>query len=249
MTAALPILAALAPLMAWDGTTPAQLRILCLRIAPALLVAAALSITVFAPLQMLLLAGLAMAAWLAYGSLLYLRRARAAQVKLFSLVGLRQLASAISHFGLALFVLGMALTATLKQTYEMPMNAKAPMVMGDYSLRLVAAKRTTQNNYTSREATIEVSRGGHVITTLTPELRYFSVRAMQTAEAALHSTLLRDIYIVLGESTYANKKEDSVLGVRMYITPGQQIIWIGFLLTAAGGGLAMLVALRRAGGK
>lgn len=247
ITAALPILAALAPLMAWDGTSMLQLRALCLRIAPALLVAVALAITIFAPLQMLLLVGLMMAAWLVFGSILYLRRMRAAQMQVFSQAGLRHIASALGHVGLAVFVLGIALTATLKQTYEMPLNANAPMVMGDYSLRLVAAKRTTQDNYISREATIEVSRGGHVITTLTPELRFFTVRNMQTAEAALHSTLLRDIYVVLGEATYANKKEDSQLGVRMYVTPGQQLIWIGFIMTAMGGGLAMLVALRRMG--
>jgi cytochrome c-type biogenesis protein CcmF len=249
ITAALPILAALAPLMAWDGTYPEQLRALALRIAPALMVAIALAITIFAPLQILLLVGLMMAAWLAFGSALYLRRMRAAQVKWFSLVGIRHIASAIGHVGLAIFILGIAVTATLKQTYEMPMNANAPMVMGDYSLRLIAAERVTQDNYISRRATLEVSRAGHVITTLTPELRFFTVRNMQTAEAALHSTLWRDIYIVLGESTYANKKEDSVLGVRMYVTPGQQLIWIGFIMTALGGGLALLVALRKAGEK
>jgi cytochrome c-type biogenesis protein CcmF len=249
MTAALPILAALAPLMAWDRTTPGQLRALCQRIAPSLMVAVVLALTLFAPLQIMLLTGLAMAAWLLFGAYVYLRRMRAAQVPLFSTIGLRHVASVIAHAGLALFVLGMALTATLKQTYEMPLDARAPMVMGEYTLRLIAAKRTTQDNYISRQATIEVSRAGHVIATLTPELRFFTVRNMQTAEAALSSSLLRDIYLVLGESTYANKKEDSVLGIRMYITPGQQFIWIGFLMAAAGGGLAMLVALRRAGEK
>ena len=189
-----------------------------------------------------------MAAWLAYGSVIYIRRMRAARVTLFSLIGMRHVASATAHVGLAIFILGIALTAMLKQTYELPMNAKAPMVMGDYSLRLISAERTTQDNYISRRATLEVSHHGQVITTLTPELRFFTVRNMQTAEAALHSTLSRDIYIVLGEATYANKNEDSQLGVRMYVTPGQ-LIWIGFVMAAMGGGLAMLVALRRLGEK
>ncbi len=249
ITAALPILAALAPLMAWDQTTPQQLRDLLSKLFPSLGVALLVVLALFKPEGVLLAIGIGMAAWLAFGSWLYLRRIRAAQVKLLSLAGLRHSAAALSHTGLAIFILGMALAATLKQTYEMPLDANDPMVMGDYSLRLVAAERSTQENYISRRATFEVSRAGHTITTLTPELRYFSVRAMQTAEAALYSTPLRDVYIVLGESTYANKKEDSVLGVRMYVTTGQQLIWIGFLMTAAGGGLALLVALRRIGEK
>ena len=108
----------------------------------------------------------------------------------------------------------------------------------------IAADRHEHANFITREATFEVSRDGNVITTLTPELRYYPVRQMQTTEAALYSTPLHDIYIVLGESNYAEKKEDAVLGVRMYVTPGQQWIWIGFLLAAFGGFIALITSLR-----
>ena len=245
MTAALPILAALAPLMAWDRTTKGQLKTLCLRLAPAMIVALGIALTILSAGGGLLAIGLAMGAWLLFGSYTYYRKVKAAQVRLFSNAGLRHIASLIGHVGLAVFVIGMATTATLKQTYELPMNAKEPMVMGDYSLRLVAAERKTEHNYTARRATLEVSKHGQLITTLTPELRYYSVRDMQTTEAALHSTLLRDIYIVLGESSYARDGKESVLGVRMYVTSGQQLVWLGFLLAAFGGGLAIIPALRR----
>ncbi|MFZ4542050.1 MAG: heme lyase CcmF/NrfE family subunit [Rickettsiales bacterium] len=248
-TAALPILAALSPLMAWDRASNEQIKTLCYKLAPALLVGAVIALGLFSSVNALLVIGLMMAAWLSYGTVLYVRRMVVAKVSLFSLVGLRHLASALAHGGLAVFILGMSLSATLKQTYEMPLNAKSPMVMGSYSMRLVGADRVTQDNYISRRATLEVSREGHVVTMLAPELRYYPVRLMQTAEAALYSTLWRDVYVVLGESTYAQNKEDSVLGVRMYVTPGQQLIWLGFLLVAAGGGLGLLVALKRAGEK
>ena len=242
--AALPILAALAPLMAWDRTSTEQWRGLCLKLAPALLVALTISITLLWPPRGLLIIGLMLGFWLILGSAHYLKRMRAAHVSILSLNGARHVASAASHIGLACFILGMALTATLKQTYELPLNAKEPMVMGDYSLRLIAAERKSESNFTTRRATFEVSRAGHVITTLSPELRYYPVRQMQTTEAALYSTPLKDIYVVLGESNYAEKKDQATLGVRMYVTPGQQWIWIGFLLAAAGGGLALAVSLR-----
>ena len=245
VTALLPVLAALAPLMAWDRTSPTQLKELCLKLAPALLVALFIALALFNHTYALLTIGLLMSAWLLFGTFHYLLRMRAAQLRLFSLTGLRHIASATAHAGLACFIFGMCLTATLKQTYELPLTAQKPMQMGDYSLRLIAADRHEHANFITREATFEVARDGNPITTLTPELRYYPVRQMQTTEAALYSTPLHDIYIVLGESNYAEKKEDSVLGVRMYVTPGQQWIWIGFLLAAFGGAIALITSLRR----
>ncbi len=245
MTSALPILAALAPLMAWDQTSLPQLKQLCLRLAPALLVALVISLALFSPSAMLLMLGLSMALWLLYGTTRYYAKLRSAAVRLNSESGIRHLATMVGHTGLALFVLGMALTASLKQTYEHTLDPKAPMVMGDYTLRLVSAERTAEANFTSRRATLEIARDGHAITTLTPELRYYPVRGMQTTEAALYSTPLKDIYVVLGESTYARDGKEATLGVRLYVTPGQQIIWAGFLLAAMGGLLALIPSLRR----
>ena len=247
LTAPLPLLAALAPLMAWDRTSPAQLKALCLKLAPALLVAALIALSLYTPSNTLMLVGLMMVAWLAYASLRYLGRARRAQVRFFSRGGLRHMASAVAHFGLAMFILGMTLTATLKQTYDAPLSAKTPMVMGDYTLRVVAADRREEHNFISRRATIEVSRDGHVITTLRPELRYYTVRQMQTTEVALYSTPIYDIYMLLGETSYSENKNDATLGVRMYITPGQQFVWLGFVLAALGGMLGIMASIQRKG--
>ncbi len=243
--AALPILAALAPLMAWDRTSISQLCALCQQLAPAVAIALLIGLVLFSMKHALLLIALAMSAWLSAGSIRYLQRTRTAQIRLMSLTGARHLAAFTAHLGLAIFILGMALTASLKQTYELPLTARAPMQMGAYTLRLTAAERVSEHNFTTRRATLEISRAGHTITTLTPELRYYPVREMQTAEAALYSTPLHDIYVVLGESSYAAKKNEAALGVRLYITPGQQCVWLGFLLAAGGGALALLVSLRR----
>lgn len=242
MTALLPVLAALAPLMAWDRVTAGQLKALVRSLLPALLVAVFITIALLAFTSALALVGFALGAWLLLGTWKYVQRARRAQVAWLSTMGLRHIASATAHAGLAIFVIGMVTTGTLKHTYEMPLTPDAPMVMGDYTLRLKKAERVEEANFVTRRATLEVSRAGRVITTLAPELRYYPVRAMQTTEAALYSTPLHDIYVVLGESNYGTDKKANALGVRMYVTPGQQLIWMGFLLTAFGGFIALLAA-------
>ena len=245
MAAALPILAALAPLMAWDRTSGVQLRTIAKSLAPALLVAAVITLAVLTPTNGLLFIGLALGLWLGYGTFTYFQRVLRAQVSLRSPSGLRHLAGALAHAGLALFILGMTVSATMKQTYDAPLVPNQPMVMGEYTLQLIHAERREEDNYITRRATLEVSRAGQVVTTLTPELRYYPLRAMQTTEAALYSTPLHDLYVVIGESNYAAEKEQASLGVRMYVTPAQQWIWGGFLLCGIGGFIACAASLMR----
>ncbi|MES2985019.1 MAG: heme lyase CcmF/NrfE family subunit [Pseudomonadota bacterium] len=247
-TAALPLLAALAPLMAWDVTTRDQLRRLTMALLPAALAGVLIALALLSPTSALLCIALAVGGWLLLGTARYLQRMRAAQVALLSPIGLRHIASGCAHAGLAIFILGMGFTATLKQTYEAPLNARTPMVMGAYTLTVIKAERSEQDNYISRRATIAVAHHGRAITTLTPELRYYPVRSMQTTEAALYSTPLHDIYIVLGEANYAASKEETALGIRMYVTPGQQFIWFGFVLAGIGGFIGLIAALKRAKG-
>ena len=244
MTAALPLLAALAPLMAWDGVARGQLRGICINLAPAVLVAVILTLAIASPPSALLAISLGLGFTLLLGTYHYLKRMRTAQIKPLSEVGLRQIAAATAHAGIAIFILGMGLTSTLKRTYELPLDARAPMVMGDYTLRLIAAERREEANFTARRATVRVERHGRFIADLTPELRYYPVRAMQTTEVALSSTPWRDLYVVLGESNYrADQKEDAALGIRLYVTPGQQLIWAGFMFTALGGLMALMASL------
>ena len=245
MTAALPLLAALAPLMAWDRTSGAQLRAVVIALTPSLLAAALITLALFSVSSATGALALALGLWLLWGTFHYLRRMARAQVALFSGVGMRHIASALAHAGLALFVMGMAATSLLKQTYESPLLHDQPMHMGAYTLRLAHGERVEQDNFISRRATLEVVRDGQLITTLTPELRYYPVRQMQTTEAALYSTPLRDIYVVMGEANYAAAKEQAALGIRLYVTPGQQLIWVGFLLAGLGGMLGCATALFR----
>ncbi len=242
LCAVLPVLCALAPLMGWDATSLHQLRRLCLTLGPSLLAAAIIGLALFSPLSALGMVGMALTAWLAYGSWYALRRLRTAQLRLTSSQGIRQIASIIAHFGFAIFILGMTTTGLMKQTYDLPLTPDAPMVAGAYTLELVGVERHAQHTYESRIARFDIRKNGQAITTLAPELRSYTVRGMQTSEAALYSTPWRDLYLVLGEANVAQGGKESRLGIRLYVTPGQQLIWIGFILAGVAGLLALFVA-------
>jgi cytochrome c-type biogenesis protein CcmF len=248
ITAGLPILAAIAPLVAWDLAPRDQLARVIKSLAPALAVALIIILALVNPPWALEGAGLLLGGWLLLGIYHYARRMTHTQRTLFTKAGMRQLAMITAHMGLALLVLGMTTTALFKRTYETPLTANAPMQLGDYTLRLTKAERIEKDNFITRRAELQLSRHGTIITTLSPELRYYPVRNMQTTEAALYSTPLHDIYVVIGESTYSgngSKASTQNLGIRLYVSPGQQLVWAGFLLAGLGGFIALAAAFRR----
>jgi cytochrome c-type biogenesis protein CcmF len=71
--------------------------------------------------------------------------------------------------------------------------------------------------------------GGRIIT-LTPERRFFPERGMWTTEAAIRTSLLADLYAVIGE-----RQDDGAWVVRLYHNPLVPWIWLGAGVMFAGG--------------
>ena len=70
----------------------------------------------------------------------------------------------------------------------------------------------------------------NVITKLKPQNRFYPVTNNFTTEASIHTNLLRDLYVVLGEG---NLKDGWV--VKFYYNPLVIWIWIGALVIFFGG--------------
>src|SRR3546814_17871261 len=85
-------------------------------------------------------------------------------------------------------------------------------------------------NYTAERARFTVSRGGEEIAQMFPEKRLYDVRAMPTTEAAIRTTFLADLYVVIGDG-------DGQGGwtVRVYHEPLVPWIWLGCWPMVAGG--------------
>jgi len=242
MSAPLLVLAALAPLLPWDRFSVAQLRARLRLLAPSLGAAALVTLAVADAQWALMLVGAAFSAWLFWGTAAALQRAMRARASQHGWAWRRQLAGIVAHAALALFAAGIAATSLLKETYEAPLIAGQDLQLGAFTLQLVKATRTTEANYEVRRATFRLREGNRTLTELTPELRYYPVRRMQTTEAALHSTPWRDLYLAIGDAPGSPEGDAPRLGVRLYVTPGQQWLWIAFILAAISGAVVTLAA-------
>jgi cytochrome c-type biogenesis protein CcmF len=89
-------------------------------------------------------------------------------------------------------------------------------------------------NYAAMRGTVEISYKGEVIATVYPEKRIYRVQQNPMTESAVHSNLLRDLYISMGEQLPGG---DWI--VRVQHKPFIAWIWGGCLMMMAGGLLAM----------
>jgi cytochrome c-type biogenesis protein CcmF len=230
------IAVAAGPLLAWKrGDLVGALQRLWLAFGAVIAVAAiGLYLTRGGPILAVL--GLALAAWVAVGTL----SEWAERVKLFRAPLRESWRRALSlpraahgmtlaHFGLAVTVAGIAASAFESERIEV-LHPGDNLPISSYVLHLDDVTKAEGPNFTADRATITVSRHGETVTVMHPEKRFFPVQQMPTSMTAIHTNMLADLYVALGDS-------DGKGGwtVRAYWKPLVPWIWLGAVIMALGG--------------
>ncbi|MGF1553652.1 MAG: heme lyase CcmF/NrfE family subunit [Paracoccaceae bacterium] len=86
-------------------------------------------------------------------------------------------------------------------------------------------------NFSTQLGRFTLASGGDPIDTLCAEKRAYPVARMPTTEAAIDSTIWRDVYVVLGD----RQVDSAAWTVRAYVKPLAVWIWLGALVMAFGG--------------
>jgi cytochrome c-type biogenesis protein CcmF len=79
-----------------------------------------------------------------------------------------------------------------------------------------------------------LGKDGQVETLLEPEKRLYTVQQMPMTEVAIYPGLIRELYLALGEPL-----SDDAWAVRIYYKPFVRWIWLGAVLMALGGFIAV----------
>ena len=148
----------------------------------------------------------------------------------------------IAHLGVAVFILGVTLVRTGEVERDVKMEVGDTTEIGDYTFTFRGAREVAGPNYQAAQGTVEVSEGGHVVTTLHPEKRIYTATQAVMTEASIEPGITRDLYVSLGEPI-VDKSSNSPNGtgawvVRVYVKPFVDWIWGGCLIMALGGLLA-----------
>ena len=215
------------PLLRWRRDSFARVaRVLVL---PALLTVAGLGMAAIAGIALLPVLGLALAMGLVIASLLPLRarKLRTVRLPMWGMV--------IAHLGVAIGLFGMASDAAFTREKLVAVRIGESMAVGPWMIRLERISPVAGPNWTALEATMQARYDGGPLVELHPQARAFWSPPQETSESALATRWNGQLYAVLGE-----RAEDGRWQVRLWWKPFVTLIWIGGLMIALGGVLALI---------
>ena len=229
---ALLLLVPFGPRLGWRrGDLKSALRIL----APALGlagIAAFVVLLVASPRSLTGALAFAVAAWLIGASLIDVIKRRGARASAF--------AAALAHAGLGVTLMGVAGTTIWRSEALQLMGPGDIMHVGPDVLRFDGVTNETGPNYQAARAHIALM-DGRVAAMLTPEKRVYPAEGQETANTAIRTTGIEDLYLALGD-----QRGTAQWIVRAYVSPLAPFIWLGAGVMALGGLLSLWGPLARA---
>jgi cytochrome c-type biogenesis protein CcmF len=140
----------------------------------------------------------------------------------------------IAHLGLGLTVLGITISSAFSIITDQRIAPGESLELGEYRLFFAGVAPVEGGNYTGVRANMEISRDGKAIARVYPEKRLYTVRSAPMTEAGIHAGWHRDLFVALGEDL-----GNGAWSVRLQYKPLVRFIWLGAVIMAFGGMLAM----------
>lgn len=179
--------------------------------------------------------------WLIVGSLLVLaQRVRlgsssfSTSVKLLGTTPRAFYGLVVAHAGMGILVAGIAGMASWASEKIEVMRPGQAIELSGYEMRMLSIGDVEGPNYEAQRANFEITRKARVVSRLYSERRFYPVRQQQTTAAGIHTNLISNLYVALGESDGAGGWT-----VRFYYHPFMPLVWIGALTMALGGFLSL----------
>ena len=121
------------------------------------------------------------------------------------------------------------------------MNIGDETMLKRYNIIFKDIKEIEGSNYVAIQGNFLINNNKkNIVTRLKPENRFYLVTKNFTTEAAIHTNLARDLYIVLGEG---NPADGWV--VKIFYNPLVIWIWIGAMIIFLGGIISMNANLKK----
>ena len=140
----------------------------------------------------------------------------------------------LAHFGVGLAVIGIAATSAYRVETIVAMKPGDQVETAGYVLTFKGAEKQTGPNYKEDVITLEVTRGGSPVTTLTPSKRLYDAPPQPTTEAGILASWRGDLYAVVGDA-----QDSGGFSFRVYFNPLVRFIWLGALIMFVGGGISL----------
>jgi cytochrome c-type biogenesis protein CcmF len=172
------------------------------------------------------LVGLGFGIWIILSSLVEpVQRLRRGQTLTAGLMGM-----VIAHAGVGVFAIGASGVESYKIEKDVALKPGMAYSIAGYEFRFVKSADVRGPNYDAVQATVEVTRGGKLVTTLEPQKRHFWVQQTDNSQAAISVNWARDLFVAMGNPLGAG-----AWSMRIQYKPLVRYIWLGAIIMAVGG--------------
>jgi cytochrome c-type biogenesis protein CcmF len=141
----------------------------------------------------------------------------------------------MAHIGLGVITIGITTMETRMLERDVALLPGQQVELGAYAFKFEGVRDVEGPNYDAVEGSVIVTRNGAPVTTLLPQRRNYWVQQQSIAEASLGVGWRRDLLVTLGESL-----GNGAWSLRVQVRPLMRYVWLGALLMAMGGLVAVL---------
>ena len=140
----------------------------------------------------------------------------------------------VAHLGVGLLTLGVTVTQTYRIEKDIALSPGERFELRDYTFEFVSTRPVQGPNYQAVEAEVRVLRGDRTVAVLHPQKRVYRVQQSPMTEAGIEAAWNRDLFVAMGEDL-----GDGVWSLRLQYKPMVRFIWLGALVMALGGLVAV----------
>ncbi len=145
-----------------------------------------------------------------------------------------QLGMCVAHFGVGVFILGATTVSAFTVEKDLAVRPGDSFEIGGYDVTFTGVRPVEGPNYSAEEGQFELRKNGKLVDTLEAQQRFYRVQQSSMTEAAIDSRIARDVFVALREPL-----GDDAWAVRVQVKPLIRFLWLGTLLMALGGILAV----------
>lgn len=181
--------------------------------------------------------GFGLSVWIAAGTLMSLWRYASWAKKAGKAVNIGFIAMVVAHLGVATTMFGATAVEHYAVERQVRMLPGTSVTIDPVTIRYNGWTNVQGPNYSGARGSLTVfDKAGRELFSLHPEKRnYDNAKGMTMTEAAIVHSPVRDVYVSMGTPTDDNRG----WVIRAYVKPFVIWIWIGTLMMAVGGVLAM----------
>jgi len=140
----------------------------------------------------------------------------------------------LAHIGFGVALLGASLNTIYSVQRDVRLTVGESIVIANMNYELADVRRERGPNYMANVGEIIVRKNGDIVSVLAPEKRNYLSGGNVMTEASIDAGFFRDIYVALGSQLNNTDWE-----VRVHFKPLVRWIWLGSILMAMGGAIAI----------